>query len=571
MNEQRTWLSGAVTADPQAVTRIAGGAPADRPPHGIPPGTLLVNTYEVERLLGGGGMGEVYLARHTGLGTLHAVKVIRPSMAADRQVMDLFYREAKVLRGVRHDAVVNYDGFVRDAEGRDYLVMEYVEGPSLGERLRRGPLAVEEVLVLRDRLAGGLAQAHRQGAVHRDISPDNVILPGERVAAAKLIDFGLTKLTDPGQETIIGASFAGKFRYASPEQFGMFGGAVDARSDIYSLGLTLAAAALGRPLDMGNSFEAALRTRQTGPDLAALSETLRPWFAAMLEPDPARRPASLDEILSRWPGPTQVFVAPHGPPVQAPGPMPTAPASSVRGASGDAPAPRPRALWLGVGGALVAVAGLGLYLILRPLASPPTGPGLTVPASSEHQPPPGNPAGPAESAAAGSPAMGLQTLVQTDRIDEALTAAQVLIAANANVPEGTRSPLPVEVFLELARRLRAAGRPGDAFVPVEALIGAGATPLADTIWPLAEDLHATGRLDHYLFLVRFLANRGYGPAALAYGELYDPLHWSTTTSPFTKPRADKARDWYEKAAALGVPEARARLAALKSAARGPDE
>ncbi len=275
--------------------------PRRHPFTGIPPQTLLVNTYRVERLLGGGGMGEVYLARHMGLGTEHAIKVIRPSMDGNTQIMDLFYREAKVLRGVRHDAVVNYDGFVRDDQGRDYLVMEYVEGPSLAERLKHGPLTVAEVLTLRDRLCAGLAEAHRKGAVHRDLSPDNVILPGDRLEAAKLIDFGLCKLTDPDQETIIGTSFAGKYRYASPEQFGLHGGEVDARSDIYSLGLLLAAAAQGRPLEMGVSFEAALRSRQQVPDLTQLPEALRGWLTAMLQPDPAARPASVEALLERWP------------------------------------------------------------------------------------------------------------------------------------------------------------------------------------------------------------------------------------------------------------------------------
>ncbi|WP_295456864.1 serine/threonine-protein kinase [uncultured Thiodictyon sp.] len=270
-------------------------------PFGIPPGTVLVNTYRVERQLGGGGMGEVYLTRHAKLGTLHAVKVIRPFMVANRQAMDLFYREARVLRGVRHDAVVSYDGFVQDHDGRDYLIMEYADGPSLAERIHQGPLSVDEVLTLRDRLAGGLAQAHRQGAVHRDLAPDNVILPGGQVAAAKLIDFGLSKLTQPGTQSIIGSSFAGKHLFASPEQFGMFGGKVDARSDIYSLGLVLAAAALGRPLKMGTTLEAAVLTRQGEPDLSRVPSVLRPWLAAMLAPDPARRPASLDDLLLRWP------------------------------------------------------------------------------------------------------------------------------------------------------------------------------------------------------------------------------------------------------------------------------
>ncbi|WP_295390310.1 serine/threonine-protein kinase [uncultured Thiodictyon sp.] len=270
-------------------------------PCDIPPGTLLANTYRVERQLGGGGMGEVYLARHAKLGTLHAVKVIRSFMVANRQAMDLFYREARVLRGVRHNAVVSYDGFVQDQEGRDYLIMEYADGPSLAERIHQGPLPVDEVLILRDRLAAGLAEAHRQGAVHRDLSPDNVILPGGRVAAAKLIDFGLSKLTEPGTDSIIGSSFVGKHLFAAPEQFGMFGGKVDARSDIYSLGLVLAAAALGRPLKMGTTLEAAVLTRQGAPDVRWVPPVLRPWLTAMLEPDPARRPASLDDLLVRWP------------------------------------------------------------------------------------------------------------------------------------------------------------------------------------------------------------------------------------------------------------------------------
>ncbi|WP_295440730.1 protein kinase [uncultured Thiodictyon sp.] len=299
--------------DPSATNSAAPGSGASQPPAetslppgGILPGTLLVNTYRVERLLGGGGMGEVYLAQHAGLGSLHAVKVIRPSMAANHQVMDLFYREAKVLRGVHHDAIVSYEGFVRDAKGRDYLVMEFVEGASLAERLHQGPLAPDEVMTLRDRLAAGLAEAHRRGAIHRDISPDNVIMPGERVENAKLIDFGLSKLTDPTQQTIIGDSFAGKLRFAAPEQFGMFGGAVDARTDIYSLGLVLAAVALGRPLDMGNNFGDAMRARLTVPDLSKIPAVIQPWLAAMLEPDPARRPANLDELLIRWPAVTHL-------------------------------------------------------------------------------------------------------------------------------------------------------------------------------------------------------------------------------------------------------------------------
>ncbi|WP_295391114.1 protein kinase [uncultured Thiodictyon sp.] len=569
MNSDSTRLTGTGGADPTAATQLPATPPGpattvagpDLPPmappsdpttlagsgeppplHGIAPGTLLVNTYRVERLLGGGGMGEVYLARHAKLGTLHAVKVIRPAMVANRQVMDLFFREAKVLRGVRHDAVVSYDGFVQDADGRDYLVMEFVEGHSLAERLRQGPLPAEEVLTLRDRLAAGLAEAHRRGAIHRDISPDNVILTGDQVATAKLIDFGLSKLTDPTQESIIGDSFAGKFRFASPEQFGMFGGQIDGRSDIYSLGLILAAAALGRPLDMGNSFDAAYRSRQSVPDLTRIPKPLQPWLTAMLEPDPARRPLSLDDLLQRWPALTQA----GGPPRAAPGRQPGQPAS--RGRSG-------LLLW-GGGAVLAAAAAGGLIFVLRPLPPVPPGP------QGGHTEAPPPTAGDPRPRPPDTQTGDIAALTKAGRYDEALRSAQALIAAPP------ASGLPTGALLPLAKQLQTAGRSADAFALAEALIGAGAPPPTADLWSLAQDLRAAGRLDPYFFLVRTLANQDDGPAAFALAELYDPLHWTAATSPLPKPRADKAQEWYRKAQALGVPAAAARLEALKTAPGG---
>ena len=554
MNDETTRITGDAGVDPAAVTRVppsarASSAPAEPPAYGIPAGTLLVNTYEVERLLGGGGMGEVYLARHTGLGTQHAVKVIRPSMAVNRQVMDLFYREAKVLRGVRHDAVVSYDGFVRDAEGRDYLVMEYVDGPSLAERLRQGPLPLDEVLTLRDRLAAGLAEAHRRGAVHRDISPDNVVLPGNRVAAAKLIDFGLSKLTDPGEESIIGSDFAGKLRFASPEQFGLFGGVVDGRSDIYSLGLILAAAALGRPLDLGTSFEAAVRNRQSVPDLSQVPPAMRPWLTAMLEPDPTRRPADLDALLARWPTATRV------------GPLPKTRAPD-QAAAGPRATVRPPRSWpwpiIGAVLGLVVAVGGGLYMLLRPLEPAPPRPASTGGQTTVEviKPKAIDTVGP------GIPSGDLDALIKAGRYDEALAAVRAMIAT------GPAKDLPAGALLALADHLRSSGRPQDAFVLAEALIAAGNAPPPEALWGLAQDLSAAGRLDPAFFLLRTLANQGHGPAAFALAELYDPLHWSAATSPFPKPRVDKARDWYEKSAERGVAEAAARLEALKSVEPG---
>lgn len=499
----QTFTTNAVSADSAAadVTVKLPHSPLTEP---IGPGTLLVNTYLVEALLGEGGMGEVYLARHISLGTKHAIKVIRSSMARDERIMGLFYREAMVLRGVRHESIVNYDGFVRDDQGRDYLVMEYVEGESLAARLKRGPLSVPEVLILRDRLCSGLAEAHRRGAVHRDISPDNVILQGENVDSAKLIDFGLCKLTAPNQATIIGPAFAGKYRYAAPEQFGLYDMEVDARADIYSLGLILAAAALGYPLDMGNSSREAAQKRRQVPDLSAVPEALRAPLALMLQPNPADRPAGIDELLARWPTSHRIDAA-HC--IEAP---PRRPPIDVH--------PRSQRR-LGVAGAvgalvLLAFSSAILYSFRSPVSGPsvldtPTPPVATTPEqpSSHIATEPGRPP-------------EIDELIATDRVDAAFALVEARLADHQEVS-------------------------------------------TETLWTLAKRLHTKGRLDQSFALLRTLARADFGPALFALGEFYDPLYWSATASPLSKPNPDKAREWYQRAADAGVAEAGARLEALR--------
>lgn len=289
------------SVSPSSVTAVsvsgveASGARAAPAPIG--PGTLLSHTYEVAGLIARGGMGEVHRARHVDMNTWHAVKVIRPELAQDAKMVELLRREAAALREIRHEAVVSYDGVFRDEYGRILLSMEYLDGPSLQEVLQGGPLDPDDVAVLLDRIASGLAAAHQRGIVHRDMSTDNVILPGREIANAKIIDFGIAKQTAGGAGTVIGDAFAGKYGYASPEQFGLFGGQVGAQSDIYSAGLVLAAAALGRPLDMGRTPQAMIERRMAVPDLSALAEPLRGVLCSMLEPDPQNRAKTMTELV----------------------------------------------------------------------------------------------------------------------------------------------------------------------------------------------------------------------------------------------------------------------------------
>jgi predicted Ser/Thr protein kinase len=286
--------STSVTAASVSGVDATGGRAAPAP---IGPGTLLSHTYEVAGLIARGGMGEVHRARHVDMNTWHAVKVIRPELAQDAKMVELLRREAAALREIRHEAVVSYDGVFRDEYGRILLSMEYLDGPSLQEVLQGGPLDPDDVAVLLDRIASGLAAAHQRGIVHRDMSTDNVILPGREIANAKIIDFGIAKQTAGGAGTVIGDAFAGKYGYASPEQFGLFGGQVGPQSDIYSAGLVLAAAALGRPLDMGRTPQAMIERRMSVPDLSALDEPLRGVLCSMLEPDPQNRAKSMTELV----------------------------------------------------------------------------------------------------------------------------------------------------------------------------------------------------------------------------------------------------------------------------------
>jgi serine/threonine-protein kinase len=477
----------------------------------ISPGTLLINTYRVQRLLASGGMGEVYLAQHVGLGTWHAIKVIRPELFSNQQVLDLFRREATVLRGVRHDAIVSYDGSFRDEKGRDYLVMEYVEGPSLHDRLAQGPLSLGDVFVLRDRLTTGLVEAHRKGAVHRDISPDNVILPEGRLEHAKLIDFGLCKLTDPTQETIVGSDFAGKYRFASPEQLGLAGGQVDARSDIYSLGLVLAAAVLGRPLDMGNSLEAVIRARKAVPPLTEVPEALRGQFAAMLQPNPADRPQTLAELIRRWPAPKPASDT------RAPGRSGAAARAAVGAGGGKG---RQSRRWLGLAGAVVALVllSLGGYWFFGPLESP-DGPSTVTPPGTE--------------AAGAAPA--LDELVQ----------------------------MPWEDTAPYFQDWVARGRMDEAFALLRGKVNQGQSLPPEDTYRFAQDLLARGRLDDSFALLNVLAGAGHGAAALALGEMYDPVLWTPASSPFSSANPRKAEDWYRSAMQRGAADAGARLEALE--------
>ena len=265
----------------------------------VRPGARLNGIYEIETLIAEGGMGEVYKGFNIQTRDLVAIKMIRPDLSRNPDAFALFRREASTLHNLQHEAIVRYFVFSVDPDlQRAYLAMEFVDGPSLAKRLASGRLPLAEVKILQRRIGDALEAAHRLGVVHRDISSDNVILPDGDVRRAKIIDFGIARSHRPGEGTIIGDGFAGKYNYVSPEQVGLAGGEVAFKSDIYSFGLVLAEALRGRPIDMSGSPADVIEKRRAVPDLSDIDASMRPLLQAMLQPLPANRPPSMAAVAA---------------------------------------------------------------------------------------------------------------------------------------------------------------------------------------------------------------------------------------------------------------------------------
>ncbi|MGH9317449.1 MAG: protein kinase domain-containing protein, partial [Thermoanaerobaculia bacterium] len=224
----------------------------------ISPGSRL-GPYEVLSPLGAGGMGEVWKARDTRLGRAVAIKVLPSHMSASPEVRQRFEREAKTISQLSHPHICALHDIGREGE-TDYLVMEYLEGETLTDRLVKGPLPLEQTLRFGVEIADALDKAHRQGIVHRDLKPGNVMLTKSGV---KLLDFGLAKAMAPaapaGSLTALPTqqgltqegTILGTFQYMSPEQ--LEGKEADARSDIFAFGAVLYEMATGRKAFSGSS------------------------------------------------------------------------------------------------------------------------------------------------------------------------------------------------------------------------------------------------------------------------------------------------------------------------------
>jgi eukaryotic-like serine/threonine-protein kinase len=262
-------------------------------------GDVLNHIFEVKRFIARGGMGEVFEGINVNSDERVAIKVMLPSLAADANVLAMFRKEARTLTKLSHPALVQYRVLAQEPQlGVFYIVTEFVDGKNLSDIISELKPSAEDLTALLKRLAEGLRAAHELGAIHRDISPDNIMLEGGNLSGAKIIDFGIAKDLDPGSATIIGDGFAGKLNYVAPEQLGDFDRSIGPWTDVYSLALLILAVALRKDVDMGGTLVNAVDKRRAGPDLSAAPAQLRPLLDLMVKPNPKDRPQSMSEVLT---------------------------------------------------------------------------------------------------------------------------------------------------------------------------------------------------------------------------------------------------------------------------------
>jgi serine/threonine-protein kinase len=270
-----------------------------------------IGNYRVTRLLGEGGMGMVYLAEHPTLGRRAAVKVLHPDLVASHEMIERLFNEARAANAIGHPGIVEVSDLGLLPSGTPYIVMEFLEGQSLGARMSGGGgrLSLRATLEIADQAASAVGAAHAKGIIHRDLKPDNLFLtpdpqwPGrERL---KVLDFGIAKLaqrpaTAADVRTRTGA-ILGTPRYMSPEQC-RDSRDVDHRTDIYSLGVILYEMLAGTPPFVSSSWGemAHMHIGVKPPDLRELCpdvpQSIERAVARALEKEPDARFQSMGEL-----------------------------------------------------------------------------------------------------------------------------------------------------------------------------------------------------------------------------------------------------------------------------------
>ncbi len=254
--------------------------------------------------IGRGAMGTVYKAeRH---GRLVALKVLEDGWARDPAMADRFVSEGLIMGRLSHPAIVRILNVGRD-QGRFYLALEYVEGPSFERAIRRRAFSPRETAMILSVVARGLAYAHRRGVIHGDVVPSNILLKSD--GSPKLTDFGIARLLGSAPEGLRTGTTAGTPVYMSPEQASGLNDIIDGRADVYSLGAVLYEGIVWRAPFVGRStLEILEKVRTASPPAPrevdpAVDPALEKIIQRAMDKDPSRRHATADEMadaLEEW-------------------------------------------------------------------------------------------------------------------------------------------------------------------------------------------------------------------------------------------------------------------------------
>jgi serine/threonine protein kinase len=294
--------------------------------HTLPGGTLLAGRYLLEKRLGRGAMGQVYLARDQNFGTRRvAVKTVRPDILSDEEMQEgeaiaRFEREARTAASIQHPNVVGVSDFGKSAEGVFFLVMEFVQGETLHHLLRReGTLSPQRALILLRQIAAGVEAAHDEGILHRDLKPANIFIMQNRKKSGsssagdgfvKVGDFGLAKIVNQAVSEIDSASgpasrgIIGTPEFMAPEQM-QPNAQLDARADVYALGTIAYQMLVGRPPFSGELTQLIMQKLMNTPQPPSavrsdISPALERAVMHSLEKEPIARPASVVEWIEEF-------------------------------------------------------------------------------------------------------------------------------------------------------------------------------------------------------------------------------------------------------------------------------
>jgi eukaryotic-like serine/threonine-protein kinase len=365
-------------------------------------GMELGGTYRLTRLLGEGGMGEVWEAQHVRLPKRFAVKFLHAEALRDKDVFTRFRREAEIASGIGNAHIVDVVDFNHDAEGVPYMVLEYLDGEDLSARLQhRGKLSVEEAVAIAEQVASALDAAHAKGVVHRDLKPQNIFLVRfeERDDFVKVLDFGISKVLDSGTVMTKTGAIFGTPNYMSPEQVDGLIAQIDGRTDVFALGAILYEMLAGRPAFDAPTISAVFNQvchKEPEPIGTVRSDVPEPVASVITRAMSKQRDArfaSMAELRTTLLGPSAARTRAAA--SLAPATVRAAPRTTMRESTGQLPTLAPRGKRRGVViAAAAAVAAIGAVAAVLALRGQAPAPGPTVAVA---------PSGPAPAAVPPSP------------------------------------------------------------------------------------------------------------------------------------------------------------------------